>query len=706
MTGRKARIRWNWQRIWIAEIRRAILWVPVGIGTGVWLYFNLAEEPDPLWSWILALPVLLLLSGLARRGGLAFLILTVAVFSLALGFSAALWQTQRLSGPQLLFAVDETVEGRVIGRDRAQSGAPRVLLDRVRIYGVASDTTPPRVRVTLRAEDLAPSPGERLRVYARLSPPSGPVEPGGFDFRRHAFFANLGAVGFARGLVVPLGEDRFSGPFDRARIWLERQRMRLSDSLAAALPGPAGAFAAAIVVGDRAHIEEPDAEALRIANLAHLLAISGLHMGILTGLIFVSLRLGLAAVPAIATRYPTKKWAAVAAILTGAAYLALSGGTVATQRAFIMVAVALGAVLLDRPALTLRALAVAAVLVLLIRPVSLLEPGFQMSFAATTALVAGFEALRKMRRYDDRDRVRRSRVQRLMRSPLVYLGGLIMTSVLAGLATAPYAAFHFNRAAPYGLVANLAAVPAMGMWVAPTAVISGLSAPFGLEDLPLAAMGAGIEWILAVSYWTASLPGASVPVAAAPAGVLEAMSLGGLWLALLHGPWRGLGIIPVAAALLLWSSPAQRPELLVSSDGRLSGYLGPEGRALDQARSSAFVAEQWLARDGDMVAQADAAVRPGVSRDKTMTRIIFKNGWQVILLRGRAADGAEGFCRPKTLLIGPLPRSLSGPCDRISGRDLRRLGALAIDPVGDRLSVMPSLSQARRPWTLTGGNQR
>lgn len=154
------------------------------------------------------------------------------------------------------------------------------------------------------------------------------------------------------------------------------------------IPGETGGFAAAITAGDRSGVGEQTLTALRQSNLAHLLAISGLHMGLLTGFVFAAVRVLFCLVPPVALRWPVKKLAALAALAAGAGYLMLSGGNVATERAFVMVAVMLGAVLLNRRAITLRAVAVAALIVLLRRPESLLSPGFQMSFAATAALVA------------------------------------------------------------------------------------------------------------------------------------------------------------------------------------------------------------------------------------------------------------------------------------------------------------------------------
>ncbi|MEM1278366.1 MAG: ComEC/Rec2 family competence protein, partial [Pseudomonadota bacterium] len=392
-----------------AELRRAVLWLPVLMGLGIALYFHLDTEPDPLW---MALPLpfaALLVSGIAWRLGLPALILVCAALAGSLGFAVALAHTSFGQVTMIEWRMSETVEGRVLAVSRSASGAPRVLLEDLTIYGLAQEKTPETVRIALKKDDEIPAPGRRIMIYANLSPPGGPVEPGGYDFRRHAFFAGLGAVGFAHGVVVPVPNPPTPDLFDQVRLWLAEARHSLSEGIRAQIPGPGGAFAAAIIVGDRAYIEDADAEALRTANLAHLLAISGLHMGILTGLVFGGLRLLMAIAGPLPLYLPSKKVAAGAALTVALAYLMISGATVATQRAFIMVAVALIAVMCDRPAITLRALAVAAAIILLIRPISLVEPGFQMSLAATCALVAGYEAIRDYLRRDwDEHRPRRA----------------------------------------------------------------------------------------------------------------------------------------------------------------------------------------------------------------------------------------------------------------------------------------------------------
>ncbi len=215
-------------------------------------------------------------------------------------------------------------------------------------------------------------------------------------------------------------------------VQINRLRMALSGWVQAILPGEAGAFAAAITTGDRSAISRPTLDALRGSNLAHLLAISGLHMGLLTGFVYQAARYLMALFPSLALRRPTKKAAAMLAIGAGAFYLLLSGGNIATERAFIMVATMLVAILFDRRALSLRAVAMAAVIVLVLHPEALTEPGFQMSFSATTALVAVFGWIAPYRRYFG---------PRWLQPVLA----VVMSSAVAAAATAPIAAAHFNQ---------------------------------------------------------------------------------------------------------------------------------------------------------------------------------------------------------------------------------------------------------------------
>lgn len=683
------------ERLYQAESRRAVLWLPVALGIGVWLYISLPFELGPEWS-LLALPLLLaLIAGWARRAGWGARAFALAVVATAVGFAAASLEARRSVAPVLAGQIEETVDGRVISVTRASSGAPRATLERVTIYGLATEITPERVRIALIETELAdaPRPGERIRLHARLFPPGGPVEPGGFDFRRRAFFERIGGVGYALGPVLRLPAATETGTLARLRIWLARARSEISAGLRARLSGAEAAFAAAIIVGDRAAIEEADAEALRAANLAHLLAISGLHMGILCGLVFAGVRVAFAMVPAIALRYPIKKVAAVAALLAGLAYLAVSGATVPTQRAYVMVAVALTAVLLDRPALTLRALALAAAIVLLFRPISLVDPGFQMSFAATAALIAVFERLRLPRPEGG------LRPRDLAVRPLLYLAGLAISSIVAGVATAPFAAYHFNQSALYGLPANLVALPVMGLWIAPSAILAGALAPLGLSGPAVDAMGQGIGIVLAVAHTVAGWPGAVRPVPAAPGDALLAVVLGGLWLLLWRSRLRWAGLPAILFGLALWGAPPHRPDVLVAPGARLIGVMGPEGRAVDHPRAQSFAAETWARRDGAPVDQVQAAARPGLEHGRGWARADLPSGWRLEVLHGRTPDlgRLRDLCRARTLLIARHGPPLAGDCAYFGEARLAATGALAVWADADGLRI-ETAGGGRRLW--------
>lgn len=641
-----------WQHAWAAWLNQRghlFPWVPVCLGCGVALYFALRAEPGA--GVYLGLVVAgVLCAVLAGRMGPGLSPLFWAGAMVATGLCIAGARAHHLSGPVLGWRYYGPVEGRIVRIDRSGSDALRLTLDRVRLHDVSPEKTPARVRVSLHGMQgfVVPRPGLRVMMTAHLSPPGGPVEPGGFDFQRHAWFLRLGAVGYTRTPVLTLAPPE-------AGQGMFRARMALSARVQAALPGETGGFAAAIMTGDRSGIGQDTLEALRVSNLAHLLAISGLHMGLLAGFVFAAFRLGFAAVPVIGLRVPAKKLAALMALPVAAAYLGLSGGSVATERAFVMVAVALLAVMSDRRALSLRAVAVAAVIVLVLRPEALLGPGFQMSFAATTALVAVFGWLR---------------------DAAVPLGprwlrpavAVVISSAVAGLATAPVAAAHFNQIAHYGLLANLLSVPLMGVLVMPAAVLAACLLPFGLEGVALWVMGQGLGWILGVAHWVAALEGARGTVVSPAAMVLPLLAMGALFLVLWQGRARLAGLVPMLLAALFWAQ-SERPDVLISDNGALVGVMTPQGRALSRARGAGFVAMNWLENDGDGAVQESAASR---WRDPS------PGGLRILALRGKRAARDTTDCNGHDWIVFDRTPEHELPCTVFEPRMLRRSGAVAL----------------------------
>lgn len=682
------------------------LWTPVLLGLGVQIYFWLKVEP-PYWFFAVSLAAPLLFFASLWRRMARYWLIGFMVMLVALGFSLAGLRAHIVAAPVVQTSLDATVEGRIAALTRSQTGRPRLVLEDVVVFGLTDAETPSRAQITLLGRDELTGlvPGVRVSVFAQIGPPGSPAEPGGFDYRRTAWFEGLGAVGFARGpaaiIVAPGRPNIVSRMWLQVAIW----RSSLADGIRARLPGEEGAFAAAVIVGDRAGVSKDSTQALRDSNLAHLLAISGLHMGLATALLFGASRLLLALLPIPARRWRIKAIAAGIALAGAFAYLVLSGMSIATQRAFIMVAVALIAIMLNRPPITLRALAVAALIILAFRPESLMHVGFQMSFAATAAIIAGFDWARQ------RGWSGWAQDGGVGRRIFVYVAALAATSLLAGLATAPFAAFHFNRAANYGLIANLAAVPIMGFWVAPSALIAGALAPIGLEGWALAAMGKGITAIMTVARFVAGLDGAIRPIAATAPIVLTLITLGGLALCLGRIWMRGLGAGLVGAGLIAWLLVDVRPTLLVAPEGRLIGVRTDDGRVIDHPRAERYVASQWLKRDGDLADQEVAAERVGLGRGYSGGEATLPNGWRVMNVIKRRPDLARlsDLCQPKTVLIAPhVTNEIAGPCIFLYGDDLKEAGALAISAVGDDVDIVTAAQKAgRRLWTgyLPGGEK-
>ncbi|GKY87524.1 ComEC/Rec2 family competence protein [Sinisalibacter aestuarii] len=667
---------------------RLLLFAPVCLGGGVGGYFALPAEPGWTgWAAILLAAALAALLGLrlarGRHAGLGFLALGLAL--VLAGFLVAGLRTETMRAPVLGFRYYGPVEGRVIRIDRSASDAVRLTLDRMRLERVAPGALPERVRVSLHGAQgyLDPVPGNRVAMTAFLSAPEGPVEPGGFDFRRMAWFDRIGAVGYTRApaLLMEPGERGFGG------IAVNRLRQRIAVAVRGAIPGEAGAFAAAITTGDRAQMSAEALTALRGSNLAHLLAISGLHMGLLTGFVFTALRYALALVPGLADRVAIRKIAAVVALQAGAFYLALSGGNVATERAFIMVSVMFGAVLIDRRALTLRAVAIAALAILLVQPEALTEPGFQMSFAATTALVAAFGALRDWRGWQP---------PRWLQGPV----GLFVSSSVAGLATAPFAAAHFNQVSHYGLLANLLAVPVMGSLVMPLAVLAALLAPLGLSGLALGLMRYPIEWILWVAHRVSGLDGALGHVPAPGPWVLPLIAVGGLMAVLFAGRARALGLVPLLFGFALWAE-VERPLALVAGSGGLVGVRGPEGRALSKPSGDGFAATVWLENDGDPVAQEVAAARRGFTGARGDRRARIGPHLLAHLTGQGAAARALAACGEADLVIASVTvEAAPEGCRIYDAARLAETGALALILQDGMLHVVSvAATSGARPWT-------
>jgi competence protein ComEC len=655
---------------------RGFLWMPVAFGAGVLAYFALPAEP-----WLPALVASALTMALfawrARLRFAAFRALLV-IAAVSAGLVTAKVRTDLVGAPMLTREVTATVTGWIATREEAARGGARILL---RVHDIADapglqQPWPKTIRVTVRSKVNELAVGDAITMRARLQRPSGAVMPGGYDFFAVAYYQGIGAVGFAYGAAKPA--DIGPAPLDiRMAKPLAQLRDTIRRRIEAALPGDNGHVAAALVMGDQGGIAETTQDNMRASGLGHMLSISGLHMALVAGVAFWLIRALLALSTTLALNYPIKKWAAAGALVVATFYLGISGGGVATERSYIMLAVILVAVMLDRPAITLRNVALSALAVLILAPEAIATASFQMSFAATVALVAGYEAIAEWR--DRHPRLETPRYGIVARAR-AWAGGLLLTSTIAGLATAPFAAFHFQRVAPLTLLANFAAMPVVGIIVMPMAFLAVALMPFGIEALPLTLLGYGLDWVNLVAARTAEWSAGYGGMRAMPLLAIALVTIGFLWLTLWRERWRLAGLVPIVLAIPI-ALATPRLDILVEEGGSTVAVRSADGRyAIINGKGESFVVETWLRADGDARKAEAPDLADGVACDALGCVASLGAGLGNVAVAARPGAFPED-CTMSIVVISPFsaPRSCRDTAALVIDRgDLAIGGAQAI----------------------------
>ncbi|HEX5321990.1 MAG TPA: ComEC/Rec2 family competence protein [Stellaceae bacterium] len=666
---------------WIAaEGERRVLWLPVCFGLGIALYFALTVEPP---GWIgtgvaLATGAAALLLRRWPAAGAAMLALAFA----AAGFAAVETARWQRGAPMLDHRMRSVaVTGRVVDIDTLDRGW-RVVIDADPLPGLQAGDQPRRLRIHINARSDPVEPGDRIAMKAMLYPVPAPILPGGRDMQRELYFAGIGGVGYSLGAA-----QRVPGPAATSgwREWLLRLRTEMTRRIAAVLPSSTGGVASALITGKRGTIAEEVKEAFRESGLSHLLAIAGLHLGLVGGFVFITVRGFLALIPRIALRWPIKHIAALVTLAVLFCYLMLSGAAIPTERAFVMNGIIFAAIFLRRLRLSMRICALAAMVVLLIDPPSLAGVSFQMSFGAVVALIAVYESWgARLAHVFHRGSV--------AQKALGYCGAVAVTTLVATLGTEPFSIYHFHHLVLYSPLANVIAVPISALWTLPCGVFACLLMPFGLERLALVPMGWGIDATIWVAEHVSSLPGNIWVMPHLPMAGLVLVSLGGLWLCLWRQRWRywGLAAIVAGMATILMSRP---PDIVLADLGRFLAARQADGTyavaAAEDIDRSFFASETG----------ADLVRWPG-GIDCAGGRCLYEaNGKKIALVT--AADGLPADCAEFDAVVTQVPAGFAcrrriPVADRI---DTWRYGAIALW-LGPDGVTMESANQTRgdRPW--------
>jgi competence protein ComEC len=607
------------------EVEQKFFWMPVFLGIGIGIFFKLDTDPD-LNTNIIMCGVVTALALLARiklehasKSRYALHLILAASALISAGITTATIRTINVQAPVLPEKMENIeVVGNIFQLERKEE-ITRILLGQIEIEDLPSDKTPEQIRVNTRIRGLNLDLGQRISFNATLMPPAPPIEPGGFDFARYAYFKQIGATGYTTG-GVKVVEDNVDIGF------LRKLRNGISQRLRQAMSPTAAAMAMGLLVGDPSNISEKDYDAMRISGLAHLLAISGMHMAIVVSLAFFACRWSLGQIGWLALRCNIKKVSAGFAIIFSLCYLFIAGSPVSAERAFLMSSLMLIAILLDRNSSSLRAVAIAAFIILLTIPEALLTASFQMSFAACIALVASFSWTSKMCfKFFPKKKGEQTRLQKA----IAYGSGTVIATLIAGFATAPFAVYHFNTFSTYNLLANLIAVPLNDFWVMPCGVVSVVLMPLHLEWIPLQIMEYGINLTLWYAHYISSLPHSTFYFPSFSDLGLVLIVLGGLMMSFMATKLRLVGI-PLMIFGLTTSSHHQTPDVMVDQNGKLFAIKEKEDKVVVSSKVAAkFTRKVWLRSLGQDEAKSLSQAK--IKGCTSSSCIYQKDGYKVIL---------------------------------------------------------------------------
>ncbi|MFN3988837.1 MAG: ComEC/Rec2 family competence protein [Erythrobacter sp.] len=676
-------------------------WLAVVFVVGIFAWFALASP----WQWVAAIGTSVGVAiaavaiwpygsaaDTARSNLRQALIACALVFALGI---AVIWARAAMVGAQpIKQPVIERIEGYVLTReDQPAEGRVRMTLA---VRDAASGTAR-KIRVNVPEASLAGqaiAEGAVIRLRVRLMPPAPPMLPGAYDFARAAWFKGLAASGSA------LGEVEVITPAPQGSRLRALQRS-LSAHVRARVDGSAGTIAAAFASGDRGAIDARDDAAMRDAGLTHLLSISGLHVSaVIAGAYLAAIRL-LALLPALALRLRLPLVAAAGGALAGLGYTLLTGAEVPTVRACAGAILVLIAMALGRDALSLRMVAVAAGFVLLLWPESAIGPSFQMSFSAVLAIVAlstfaPARAFLAPRHEPGLVRLGRKAVM------------LLATGLVIELALMPIVLFHFHRAGIYGALANLIAIPLVTFASMPLIALALALDVVGLGKPVWWLAQASLDLLLALAHFTAGQPGAVKLMPQMSHTNIAIFASGGLWLALWRGRVRLLGLILVAAGVvMLMATPV--PDILIGRDGRQVGIITAqdgERRLLSLRNSnSSYTRDNLLELAGVAADPIPLAQWPGARCSRAFCVLALERGgrdWHILMARGRERIEERALaaaCAQSDIVIAEryLPRSCRPRWLKADRRMLDQTGGLAIELENQRIHTVAE-HQGEHGW--------
>lgn len=538
----------NIKEFFFTDANNHILWLIAVYACGCIIYFSLSFEPN-IYSLSYIFIALLICTVLFRNHYLLFCIVCI-LSSLFAGMLVSSIRTQSLSCEKLSISLDRVkVSGKITKIYPLEKGH-RTLLNSAYVYSIGKSQQDDKkqksyfknIQLSIKTNIGNLKVGDIVSVYASLHPPSRPLFPEKYDFARHSYFNEIGAIGFAVSniKIIKTHTNRKYNIYD----FIERMRGVIFEKITHDKSNENSKIAAALMIGEQRSINDNILLNMRNSGLVHVLSVSGMHLSIVSIICFFIIRYFLSFSVFIAEKYNTKKIAAYVSLFVTFFYLLISGMQIAAFRSFIMVAFVIVAVIIDRAADAKRSVCFAAFFILIFMPESIFHPGFQMSFSAVLILVSLYEF------YKNKFMVSVS--VKTIRKILNYGIGIILSSFFAGCATSIFVIYHFGNYSNYSILANLLVAPVVSFIIMPFVVITFILLPFdSLYKLSLQCLNAGIEIMLWVADFTAKLPNSSIWFPPVSGVVPMLFIIGLLWLCIWQAKWRFAGVIPIIASVVV-----------------------------------------------------------------------------------------------------------------------------------------------------------
>jgi competence protein ComEC len=551
-----------------SEKHRLPNFIPVGIGVGISFYFSLDAEPSFLLNAVVLI-LALSLSVFAKSNRWIF----HAFLTISFGFFISQLRTQIVDTFILSEKNDEPISfvATLESCEKTEKGLKFI------VDNVESGKYPNlnKLHLTWRGKKALASekdyvPGSRIRFSAILSPSAPQAFPNAYDFKKQQYFKGISARGFVTWQPKILRAPRLT----TTSLFVERLRHEIDKKIEEYLSQDTASVAKALITGNKSGVSQEVRQNFANSGTAHLLAISGLHIGIIGFFIFWLFRIFLCCIPKICMFQDVKKIAAVISWTVVLLYLHISGSSVPSVRAFIMHTIIMGAILLERSSITMRSVAIAATIVMTLSPEVILFPSFQMSFGAVIAIVALYERAWNFSGF------------------FKTLFDVMATTMVASIPTAIFSMSAFNQLTLNSIPANIVSIPLMSFFVMPTAVIALFLMPLGWAQPFVILMSYGVKALMKISEWSAQLPGSHFIMHTPTPTNMAIFIFSGLILMLIQHKIRFIGILgSIAGALYYYLNPT--PDIFVSPNAKVVGIKTEDAACFNRLNHFRSTTSSW-----------------------------------------------------------------------------------------------------------------